>query len=191
MPNGIQPQQNTRYANQFRRNTDNFIVVECDTNVVEAKCMDEIIDDEIVECKETINNQKRDISNLRRDINKIERKVFQLERENRELKKKQLKTKTLNISQKSLINKLTKEVKIIKNQKIIIEKYEKESKILIDKYIAECSNHDKLKKNYKIMNDNREEWKVYSSKLQKTIDELRNEIKTIHKNRDFLKKLHQ
>lgn len=191
MPNGVRRQQNTRYANQFRRNTDNFIVVECDTNVVEAKSMDEIVDDEIVECKETIKNQKRDISNLRRELNKIENKVFQLERENRELKLKYSQTRSINANKKIKIDKLTNEVKIIKNQKIIIEKYEKESKILIDKYIAECSNHDKLKKNYKIMNDNREEWKVYSSKLQKTIDELRKEIKTIHENRDFLKKLHQ
>ena len=106
MPNGIQLQQNTRYANRFRRNTDNFIVVECDTNVVEAKCMDEIVDDEIVECKETIKNQKRDISNLRRDFNKIERKVFQLERENRELKKKQLKNRVIITEKQTKIDKM-------------------------------------------------------------------------------------
>lgn len=183
MPNGIQPQQNTRYANQFRRNTDNFIVVECDTNVVEAKCMDEIVDDEIVECKETIKNQKKEIAKYKSVEIKNQQKIFKLLNTNRELKVKCSKTRSINANKKTEIDKLTSELKRFKkntpDSDIIIK-----NKKLIDKITV-------LNNNYKIMNDNREEWKVYSSKLQKTIDELRKEIKTIHENRDFLKKLHQ
>ena len=165
MPNGIQLQQNTRYANRFRRNTDNFIVVECDTNVVEAKCMDEIVDDEIVECKETIKNQKRDISNLRRDFNKIERKVFQLERENRELKKKQLKNRVIITEKQTKIDKMMIDNKKTKSKQLHLSDVKKEVESFEEKY------------------------KTYSS-YKKMYEEILKDMHMLYSNRNFLKELH-